>query len=128
MAEPQVAEHQVGHKNEKIGQVVSDKMNKTIVVEVTRRVPHPVYKRIISKRNKFYAHDEQETAKIGDVVKIVECRPMSKLKRWRLGEVVRKAVQVAVDPNAIDVESTQTTAGQKSLAHKKRASKSGRKS
>ena len=55
MAEPQQAEHQVGHKNEKIGQVVSDKMNKTIVVEVTRRVPHPVYKRIISKRNKFYA-------------------------------------------------------------------------
>jgi small subunit ribosomal protein S17 len=128
MAEPQAAEHQVGHKNEKIGQVVSDKMNKTIVVEVTRRVPHPVYKRIINKRNKFYAHDEQETAKIGDVVKIIECRPMSKLKRWRLGEVVRKAVQVAVDPNAIDVESTQTTAGQKSLAPKPRASKSGRKS
>src|SRR5271166_5906204 len=98
-----------GHKNEKVGQVVSAKMAKTIVVEVTRRVPHPVYKRIINKRNKFYAHDEQGTAKIGDVVRIIECRPISKLKRWRLGEVIRKAVQVAVDPGAVDVEAIQVT-------------------
>jgi len=110
----------VGHKNEKIGQVVSAKMAKTIVVEVTRRVPHPVYKRIINKRNKFYAHDEQGTAKIGDVVRIIECRPLSKLKRWRLGEVIRKAVQVAVEPGAVDLESTQPTSGSKSLAKRKR--------
>lgn len=83
-----------GNKNEKIGQVVSTKMAKTIVVEVTRRVPHPLYKRIITKRKKFYAHDEQCTAKLGDTVRIVECRPLSKLKRWQLGDVLRRAVQV----------------------------------
>ena len=75
-------------------------MAKTIVVEVTRRVPHPVYKRIVTKRKKFYAHDEEQRAKVGDVVRIVECRPMSKLKRWRLGEVMRKAVQVTTELEA----------------------------
>ena len=108
----------IGNKNEKIGQVVSAKMTKTIVVEVTRRVAHPVYKRIISKRSKFYAHDEQQSAKIGDTVRIIECRPMSKLKRWRLGEVLRKAVQVAVEPSAVDLETTQPTSGSKSLRAK----------
>ena len=96
----------VGNKNEKVGEVVSAKMQKTIVVEVIRRVPHPLYKRIISKRRKFYAHDEQSAARIGDVVRIIECRPVSKLKRWRLGEIIRKAVQVAVEPSAIDAETT----------------------
>jgi small subunit ribosomal protein S17 len=89
------------NKNEKVGEVVSTKMAKTIVVEVTRRVPHPVYKRIVSKRKKFYAHDEQQSAQVGDVVRIIECRPLSKLKRWELGAVVRKAVQVAVDHPAL---------------------------
>lgn len=107
-------QHKPGNKNEKIGQVVSAKMQKTIVVEVTRRVSHPAYKRIISKRKKFYAHDEQRAAKVGDVVKIIECRPMSKLKRWRLGEVLRKAVQVAVEPGAVDLDMVQSTAGSKS--------------
>ena len=79
---------------EKIGQVVSTKMEKTIVVEVSRRVAHPFYRRIIKKRKKFYAHDEQGLAKVGDVVRIVEHRPLSKLKRWALAEVVRAAVQV----------------------------------
>jgi small subunit ribosomal protein S17 len=73
-----------GFKNEKVGEVVSTKMAKTIVVEVSRRVPHPLYKRIIGKRKKFYAHDEEGSAKMGDIVRIVECRPLSKLKRWRL--------------------------------------------
>ena len=90
-------------KNEKIGNVVSSKMAKTIVVEVTRRVPHPMYKRIVTKRRKFYAHDEQGEAKPGDVVRIVECRPMSKLKRWQLGEVIRKAVQVTTDLSSIGI-------------------------
>jgi small subunit ribosomal protein S17 len=121
MANPQInPEHVAGHKNEKVGQVVSAKMQQTIVVEVTRRVPHPVYKRIINKRKKFYAHDEQGTAKIGDIVRIIECRPISKLKRWRLGEVIRKAVQVAVEPGAVDVESTQQTSGSKSLNKRNR--------
>ena len=90
-----------GHKNEKVGEVVSTKMAKTIVVEVTRRVTHPVYKRIITKRKKFYAHDEQQTAKVGDVVRITECRPLSRLKRWQLGDVLRKAVQVGVEHPAL---------------------------
>ena len=85
-------------KNEKIGQVLSNKMAKTIVVEVTRRVPHPIYKRIITKRSKFYAHDEQGAAKSGDTVRIVEARPMSRLKRWTLGEVLRQAVDVGSTP------------------------------
>jgi small subunit ribosomal protein S17 len=96
-----------GHKNEKVGEVVSTRMAKTIVVAVTRRVAHPVYKRIVSKRKKFYAHDEQQSAKIGDVVRIVECRPMSRLKRWELGEVVRRAVQVGVEHPAL-AESADT--------------------
>jgi small subunit ribosomal protein S17 len=91
-------------KNEKIGQVVSTKMAKTIVVEVSRRVPHPLYKRIIGKRKKFYAHDEQGTAKMGDVVRIVECRPLSKLKRWQLAEVIRRAAQVGAQPSDLDVK------------------------
>ena len=90
-----------GHKNEKVGEVVSTKMAKTIVVEVTRRVPHPVYKRIVSKRKKFYAHDEGQTAQVGDVVRIIECRPLSRLKRWELGTVLRKAVQVGVEHPAL---------------------------
>ncbi|HTA70910.1 MAG TPA: 30S ribosomal protein S17 [Bryobacteraceae bacterium] len=115
MATAETAEQKpIGNKNEKVGQVVSSKMQKTIVVEVTRRVQHPVYKRIINKRKKFYAHDEQQTAQVGDVVRIIECRPISKLKRWRLGEVLRKAVQVAVDPSAVDLDLMQPTAGSKS--------------
>ena len=114
MATVEPAQQKIGHKNEKVGQVVSAKMHKTIVVEVTRRVQHSVYKRIINKRKKFYAHDEQQTAQIGDVVRIIECRPMSKLKRWQLGEVIRKAVQVAVEPGAVDLDMMQPTAGSKS--------------
>ena len=93
-----------GHKNEKVGEVVSVKMAKTIVVEVSRRVPHPKYKRIIGKRKKFYAHDEQSDAKKGDIVRIVECRPLSKLKRWQLAEVIRRAAQVAAQPKDLDVK------------------------
>jgi small subunit ribosomal protein S17 len=92
-------------KNEKVGAVVSNKMAKTIVVEVTRRVPHPMYKRIVSKRKKFYAHDEKGAAQVGDVVRIIEARPMSKLKRWTLGEVIRKAVQVTTDLSSIGIQA-----------------------
>lgn len=74
-------------RKERVGMVVSDKMNKTIVVEVERRVPHPRFKKIIRKTSKFYAHDENELAKVGDKVLISECRPLSKLKRWNLVEV-----------------------------------------
>jgi len=75
----------------KIGRVVSDKMNKTIVVEVERRVQHPEYTRTIKRTSRFHAHDEDNAAKIGDRVRIEETRPMSRLKRWRLREIVTKA-------------------------------------
>src|SRR6202163_1435086 len=109
-------------KNEKIGSVVSARMAKTIVVEVTRRVPHPMYKRIVSKRKKFYAHDEKGTAQVGDVVRIIEARPMSKLKRWTLGEVIRKAIQVTTDLSSIGIQ----TGPEKRPAKKKKDRKSTR--
>jgi small subunit ribosomal protein S17 len=101
MAEQQVARVT---KTEKVGQVVSTKMAKTIVVEVSRRVPHPLYKRIINKRKKFYAHDEEGKARLGDVVRIEEHRPLSKLKRWQLVEIVRRAAQVGAQPAELDVK------------------------
>ena len=116
--ETQTAERKpMGKKNEKVGSVVAAKMAKTIVVEVLRRVPHPAYKRIIGKRKKFYAHDEQGEAKVGDVVRIVECRPLSKLKRWQLKEVLRKAVQVTTDLSAIGIQ----TGPEKRVTRKKKA-------
>ena len=102
MAETQTSQ---ALKNEKVGEVVSTKMTKTIVVEVSRRVPHPLYKRIINRRKKFYAHDEQGTAKLGDIVRIVETRPLSALKHWNLVEVVRRAAQVGVAPSDLDVKA-----------------------
>ena len=110
-----MAETTHSNKNEKVGSVVAAKMAKTIVVEVIRRVPHPLYKRIISKRRKFYAHDEQSEAKVGDVVRIIECRPLSKLKRWRLVEVIKRGsgivpvaeVLAKADPNLDRAESAE---------------------
>ena len=72
------------------GEVVSSRMNKTIVVRTVTRVPHPKFGKIVKQMKKFYAHDEQNQAKPGDTVRIMETRPMSKLKRWRLVEVVHK--------------------------------------
>ena len=92
-----------GHKNEKIGEVISTKMAKTIVVEVTRRSAHPVYKRIVTKRKKFYAHDENNEAHVGDVVRLEETRPLSKLKRWKLKEIIRKTALV---PEVSSLDST----------------------
>jgi len=94
-----MAETKAAIKQEKVGEVVSTKMTKTIVVAVIRRVPHPLYKRIVTKRAKFYAHDEKQEAKVGDVVRIVESRPLSKLKRWTLSGVIRKAVDTGVEVN-----------------------------
>ena len=77
----------------RVGTVVSDKMNKTIVVEYIARVPHPKFKKIVKKSKKFYAHDEKSEAKVGDRVRITETRPMSKTKRWRLVEITTRASQ-----------------------------------
>lgn len=79
-----------GRRQEKVGLVVSDKMMKTVVVRVERQVRHPKYKRYIRRRKKFMAHDDMG-AKIGDIVRIVETRPLSARKRWRVVEIVQKA-------------------------------------
>jgi small subunit ribosomal protein S17 len=89
-------------RNEKVGEVVSTKMQKTIVVEVEMRKAHPKYKRVMKTNKKFYAHDEQNTARVGDMVRIRETRPLSKLKRWSLEEIVRRSAlaQVAEEATA----------------------------
>ncbi len=86
-----------------IGTVVSNKMQKTIVVEVTRKKAHPLYGRVISIRKKFYAHDEKNEAHIGDTVRIEESRPLSRLKRWTLKEIVRKTALVPEIASDADV-------------------------
>ena len=88
------------HRATKIGEVVSTKMSKTIVVEVTRKKSHALYRRVIAKSKKFYAHDENNAARVGDFVEIEETRPMSKLKRWRLKNVVQRAKLVAGEEQA----------------------------
>ena len=80
-----------GLRKTRIGVVVSDKMDKTIVVEIRNRVKHPLYGKIMNRTEKFKAHDEQNEAGIGDTVRIMETRPLSKDKRWRLVEIVEKA-------------------------------------
>lgn len=84
-----------GTKKERMGEVISSKMAKTIVVRVERRFPHPKFKKVVTQFNKFYAHDEKNEAKPGDRVRIQECRPLSRTKRWRLVEVVEKNTEAA---------------------------------
>lgn len=78
-------------RKERIGVVTSDKMEKTIVVSIKRQVKHPLYGKFIKKTSKFMAHDEQNDARNGDTVRIMETRPLSKNKRWRLAEVIERA-------------------------------------
>jgi small subunit ribosomal protein S17 len=92
------------HKNSKVGQVVSRSGNKTIVVEVTRRVQHPLYKRFVSKSKKFYAHDEQNQCLPGDRVRIVESRPLSALKRWRLDKIVHRSASATIGTHVVEQE------------------------
>ena len=82
-----------GNRKERIGVVVSDVQDKTIVVRVDRRTPHPLYKKIVKVRKKFTAHDEKNEARKGDTVRIVETRPLSKNKCWRLTEIISRAVE-----------------------------------
>jgi small subunit ribosomal protein S17 len=88
-------------RNSKVGKVVSSRMAKTIVVEVIRQKAHPMYRRVISRSKKFYAHDENNSAHVGDVVRIEETRPLSKLKRWRLTDVIRRAALVPAMEEAV---------------------------
>ena len=82
-------------RKERLGEVISNKMAKTIIVRVERRFPHPRYKKVVTGYKKFYAHDEKSEAKVGDRVRIQETRPLSKMKRWRLMEVVERTTGVA---------------------------------
>ena len=85
--------------------MVSTKMQKTIVVEVEMRKAHPKYKRIVRSSKKFYAHDEQNSARVGDVVRIRETRPLSKLKRWSLEEIVRRSALSQIEDTASTAEA-----------------------
>jgi small subunit ribosomal protein S17 len=80
-------------RKERLGEVISNKMTKTIVVRVERRFPHPRYKKVVTGYSKFYAHDEKSEARVGDRVRICETRPLSKTKSWRLVEIVEKSTQ-----------------------------------
>jgi len=97
-------EAQTSRRNEKVGIVVSTKMQKTIVVEIEMRKAHPKYKRVMKSNKKFYAHDEQNSARVGDVVRIREARPLSKLKRWSLEEIVRRSSLALADDKAVVAE------------------------
>ena len=78
-------------RKSRTGIVVSDKMEKTVVVAIERRVPHPVYGKMVTRTKRLKAHDEENSAKVGDTVRIVETRPLSKDKRWRLVEIIERA-------------------------------------
>jgi small subunit ribosomal protein S17 len=95
-----------GKRKIRAGQVVSDKMDKTVVVSVQRQYLHPVYKRVVRESKKYKAHDEENRCRVGDRVRIVETRPLSKDKRWRVIEIVGKAA-----PSAQEKESTSVAEG-----------------
>ena len=95
MEETKTLELERSKRKERIGEGMSNKMAKTIVVQVERRFPHPKFRKVVTGYKKFYAHDEKSEAKVGDHVRIEETRPLSKTKRWRLVEVVRRSAGVA---------------------------------
>src|ERR1700691_1807023 len=98
---PATPEAPASRRNEQVGLGVSTKMQRTIVGEIEMRKAHPKYKRVMKSNKKFYAHDELNSARVGDVVRIREARPLSKLKRWSLEEIVRRSsLALADDKNA----------------------------
>ena len=101
-----ISPEHLSRRNEKVGIVVSTKMQKTIVVEIEMRKAHPKYKRVMKSNKKFYAHDEQNSARMGDVVRIREARPLSKLKRWSLEEIVRRSSLSEPSPGKVETVSS----------------------
>ena len=89
-----------GRRKVLLGEVISNRMHKTITVQVERRVRHPMYERVVKRSKKFHAHDEHNQCQIGDIVRIIETRPLSKTKCWRLLEVVRRQAGANVTPLA----------------------------
>lgn len=94
-AQTQQETRERGARQELVGVVTGAKMQKTIVVKVTRAAQHPLYHRVVRSAKKYYAHDETGEARVGDVVRIASTRPLSKLKRWRLKEVIQRSSRVA---------------------------------
>jgi small subunit ribosomal protein S17 len=88
-------------RQEKVGMVTSNKMQKTVVVTVERQVIHPLYKRVVRRSKKFLAHDEKNECQVGDTVRIQETRPLSRSKRWRVVQIITKAAQVAPLPESV---------------------------
>jgi small subunit ribosomal protein S17 len=111
MAEETKTEKTAGQRKVLVGQVVSTKMAKTIVVEVHRQRAHPLYRRVVKRTKKFYAHDEEQTARMGDFVRIEETRPLSRLKRWTLKEIVKRsalaAAAIAAENAAASLEAPE---------------------
>ena len=91
-------EKRISSRKTRVGKVVSDKMDKTVVVAVADRVAHPLYKKIVGRTYKLKAHDENNTCGVGDTVKVMETRPLSKDKRWRVVEIIEKAKSLLADP------------------------------
>ena len=93
----------MGEQRRKIllGEVVSDRMQKSITVKVERRVRHPIYERVIRRSKKYHAHDEHNQCQVGDQVRIIETRPLSKTKRWRLLEIVRRRAGTDIAPATV---------------------------
>ena len=91
MDQQQDDQEQRGRRKTRVGTVVSDKMDKTVVVRVERRYAHPLYGKQVTRSKKYHAHDEKNEYRIGDTVRIMETRPLSKLKRWRVTEVIERA-------------------------------------
>ena len=108
-----------GQRKTKVGRVVSDKMDKTIVVSVARQQRHPLYKRVIRLSTKFAAHDEANDAHVGDTVRIEESRPLSATKRWRLAEIIRRAGESQID--SVPGEERATSEAIHMAAHPGRA-------
>src|SRR5512143_2269927 len=106
-----------GKRKTKVGRVVSDKMDKTIVVSVERLARHPLYKRVIRLTTKFKAHDELNEARVGDTVLIEESRPLSATKRWRLVEVVSRAAEQHGSPAEVVADEVETTEVIHAAAH-----------
>jgi small subunit ribosomal protein S17 len=108
---PKVVRHQ-----QKVGRVISNKMDKTIVVNVESLKKHRIYKRTFKQTKHFYAHDEENTCQVGDLVRIEECRPLSKMKHWRLVEIVKRGSGIVpveellakVDPDLTNAASSET--------------------
>jgi small subunit ribosomal protein S17 len=109
------ATHVQGNRKTKVGRVVSDKMDKTIVVSVERLTRHPLYKRVVRASSKFAAHDELNAARVGDTVRIEESRPLSRTKRWQLVEVLSRAGED--QPSELVVEESATTEAIHAAAH-----------